>query len=65
LFLLGRTGWAGGPAARLGVSFCGSQWSIVAAMLVVSCPFAVNSASVAFEAIDPRLDSAGGLWRPS
>jgi molybdate/tungstate transport system permease protein len=46
LFLLGRTGWVGAPAARLGVSFYGSQWGIVAAMLFVSCPFAVNSARV-------------------
>jgi ABC-type sulfate transport system permease component len=58
LFLLGRTGWVGGPAARLGVSFYGSQWGIVAAMLFVSAPFAVNSARVAFEAIDPRLEHA-------
>src|ERR1700758_5286358 len=36
LFLLGRTGWVGAPATRLGVSFYGSQWGIVAAMLFVS-----------------------------
>ena len=58
LFLLGRTGWIGAPAGHLGVSFCGSQWGIVAAMLFVSCPFAVNSARVAFETIDPRLEQA-------
>jgi molybdate/tungstate transport system permease protein len=58
LFLLGRTGWIGVPAARIGVSFYGSQWGIVAAMLFVSCPFAVNSARVAFEAIDPRIEQA-------
>jgi molybdate/tungstate transport system permease protein len=58
LFLLGRTGWIGGPAGRIGISFYGSQWGIVAAMLFVSCPFAVNSARVAFEAIDPRLEQA-------
>jgi molybdate/tungstate transport system permease protein len=58
LFLLGRTGWIGGPAGRIGVSFYGSQWGIVAAMLFVSCPFAVNSARVGFEAIDPRLEQA-------
>jgi molybdate/tungstate transport system permease protein len=40
------------------VSFYGSQWGIVAAMLFVSAPFAVNSARVAFEAIDPRLEHA-------
>jgi molybdate/tungstate transport system permease protein len=58
LFLLGRTGWVGGPATHLGVSFYGSQWGIVAAMLFVSCPFAVNSARVAFETIDPQLERA-------
>jgi molybdate/tungstate transport system permease protein len=58
LFLFGRTGWVGAPAGRLGVSFYGSQWGIVTAMLFVSCPFAVNSARVAFEAIDPRLERA-------
>jgi molybdate/tungstate transport system permease protein len=58
LFLLGRSGWVGAPATHLGVSFYGSQWGIVAAMLFVSVPFAVNSARVAFEAIDPRLEQA-------
>jgi molybdate/tungstate transport system permease protein len=58
LFLLGRTGWVGAPAARIGVSFYGSLWGIVAAMLFVSAPFAVNSARVAFEAVDPRLERA-------
>jgi molybdate/tungstate transport system permease protein len=58
LFLFGRTGWVGGPAAHLGVFFYGSQWGIVTAMLFVSAPFAVNSARVAFEAIDPALERA-------
>lgn len=58
LFLLGRDGWAGAPAARLGISFYGSLWGIVAAMLFVSVPFAVNSARVAFESVDPRLEHA-------
>ena len=58
LFLFGRTGWVGGPATRLGVTFYGSQWGIVTAMLFVSAPFAVNSARVAFEAVDPRLERA-------
>jgi len=58
LFLLGRTGWVGAPAARLGISFYGSQPGIIAAMLFVSAPFAVNSARVAFEGIDPRLEQA-------
>jgi molybdate/tungstate transport system permease protein len=58
LFLLGRTGWVGAPAGRLGLSFYGSQAGIVAAMLFVSAPFAVNSARIAFEAIDPDLERA-------
>jgi molybdate/tungstate transport system permease protein len=58
LFTFGRTGWIGAPATHLGVSFYGSQWGIVTAMLFVSAPFAVNSARVAFESIDPRLERA-------
>jgi len=58
LFVLGRTGWIGSPAASLGISFYGSQLGIVAAMLFVSAPFAVNSARVAFEAIDPSVERA-------
>ena len=58
LFLYGRTGWLGAPASHLGISFYGSQWGIVAAMLFVSAPFAVNSARVAFEAIEPNLERA-------
>jgi molybdate/tungstate transport system permease protein len=58
LFVFGRTGWIGGPASHIGVSFYGSEWGIVAAMLFVSAPFAVNSARVAFEAVDPNLERA-------
>jgi molybdate/tungstate transport system permease protein len=58
LFLLGRTGWVGAPAGHLGISFYGTQLGIIAAMLFVSAPFAVNSARVAFEGIDPRLEQA-------
>ena len=47
-----------GPAGHLGISFYGTQLGIIAAMLFVSVPFAVNSARVAFEAIDPRLELA-------
>ena len=56
LFVFGRTGWIGGPASHIGISFYGSQWGIVAAMLFVSAPFAVNSARVAFESIDQNLE---------
>ena len=58
LFAFGRTGWIGRPAGHLGISFFGTQWGIVAAMLFVSVPFAVNSARVAFEAIDPTFERA-------
>jgi molybdate/tungstate transport system permease protein len=58
LFVFGRTGWIGGPANHIGISFYGSQWGIVAAMLFVSAPFAVNSARAALEAIDPNLERA-------
>ncbi|MGH2874502.1 MAG: ABC transporter permease [Solirubrobacteraceae bacterium] len=58
LFVFGRTGWIGSPANGLGVSFYGTQLGIIAAMLFVSVPFAVNSARVAFEAIDPSLERA-------
>ena len=58
LFAFGRTGWIGRPAGHVGISFYGTQWGIVAAMLFVSAPFAVNSARVAFEAIDPTFERA-------
>jgi molybdate/tungstate transport system permease protein len=58
LFLYGRTGWIGAPASHVGISFYGSQWGIIAAMLFVSAPFAVNSARIGFEAIDPNLERA-------
>jgi molybdate/tungstate transport system permease protein len=58
LFVFGRAGWIGAPASHLGISFYGTQWGIVAAMLFVSAPFAVNSARVAFEAIDPSYERA-------
>jgi molybdate/tungstate transport system permease protein len=58
LFVFGRTGWIGAPAEAAGLSFYGSQAGVVVAMLFVSAPFAVNSARVAFEAVDPRLERA-------
>jgi molybdate/tungstate transport system permease protein len=58
LFAFGRTGWIGAPAGHIGISFFGTQWGIVAAMLFVSVPFAVNSARVAFETIDPAFERA-------
>ena len=58
LFVFGRTGWIGASAEAAGVSFYGSQAGIVVAMLFVSGPFSVNSARVAFEALDPNLERA-------
>jgi molybdate/tungstate transport system permease protein len=58
LFVFGRTGWIGAPAQATGVTFYGSQVGIVVAMLFVSAPFAVNSARVAFEALDPYVHRA-------
>lgn len=58
LFVFGRTGWVGAPAASTGLSFYGTQIGIVVAMLFVSAPFAVNSARVAFEVLDPHVERA-------
>jgi molybdate/tungstate transport system permease protein len=58
LFVFGRTGWIGAPLQTTGLSFYGNQAGIVVAMLFVSIPFAVNSARVAFEALDPNLERA-------
>lgn len=58
LFVFGRTGWIGRPAGAAGFAFYGTQAGIVVAMLFVSAPFAVNSARVAFEGIDPALERA-------
>lgn len=58
LFVYGRTGWIGAPAGAAGIEFYGTQAGIVAAMLFVSSPFAVNSARVAFEALDPDVERA-------
>jgi molybdate/tungstate transport system permease protein len=58
LFVYGRTGWIGAPAGAAGIAFYGTQAGIVVAMLFVSAPFAVNSARVAFEALDPNVERA-------
>lgn len=58
LFVFGRTGWIGAPADAAGLPFYGTQAGIVVAMLFVSAPFAVNSARVAFEALDPNIERA-------
>lgn len=58
LLVLGRRGWVGGPAGRLGATFFGSQAGIVAGMLFVSVPFMVASARAAFATIDPTVIEA-------
>lgn len=58
LFVFGRTGWVGAPLQPLGIGFYGTEWGIVAAMLFVSVPFAVNSVRDAIEGLDPQLDHA-------
>ena len=57
LFVLGRDGIIGAPAAALfGLKFWGTLAGIVAAMLFVSIPYTVNAARIGFEAVDPRLE---------
>ena len=69
LIVLGREGILGAPAQSLfGVKFWGTIAGIVAAMLFVSAPYAVNAARIGFEAVDPRLHQIArtlglGPWR--
>jgi molybdate/tungstate transport system permease protein len=69
LYVFGRRGFLGMPAERwLGLRFWGTVAGIVAAMLFVAAPYAVNAARIGFEAIDPRLERVArtlgaGPWR--
>jgi molybdate/tungstate transport system permease protein len=69
LYVFGRRGFIGGPAERwLGLNLWGTVAGIVAAMLFVAAPYAVNAARIGFEAIDPRLERVArtlgaGPWR--
>jgi molybdate/tungstate transport system permease protein len=68
LLVLSRRAWVGGPALHLSISFYGTQAGIVAGMLFVSAPFMVDSARLAFEGVDPRLEQVArslgaGPWR--
>lgn len=69
LIVFGREGILGAPAgAVLGIKFWGTIAGIVAAMLFVSAPYAVNAARIGFEAVDPRLLKVArtlglGPWR--
>jgi molybdate/tungstate transport system permease protein len=57
LMVLGRQGVLGEPLQSLvGLKFWGTLAGIVAAMLFVSAPYAVNAARIGFEAVDPRLE---------
>lgn len=68
LFVFGRQGVVGAPAAVLGLQFWGTVAGIVVAMLYVSVPYTVNSARLGFEAVDPRLEQVArtlglGPWQ--
>ena len=57
LIVLGRHGPIGGPIGEvLGLRFWGTLAGVVAGMLFVSAPYAVNAAQIGFEAVDPRLE---------
>jgi molybdate/tungstate transport system permease protein len=68
LFVFGRTGLVGAPAASIaGIRFWGTTAGIVVAMLYVSVPYAVNAARVGLESVDPRLEKVArtlgaGWW---
>ena len=56
LFVFGRQGMLGRPLAVVGLQFWGSLAGIVVGMLFVSCPFMVNAARLAFDAVDRDLE---------
>jgi molybdate transport system permease protein len=58
LELLGRNGWIGRAlAAVFGTEIVFTWKAVVAAMAVMSFPFLLRTARLAFEEIDPRLES--------
>ncbi len=68
LFVFGRNGVFGAPAAWFGLRFWGTVAGIVIAMLFVSAPYTVSAARIGFEAVDPRLEKVArtlgmGPWR--
>lgn len=69
LLVLGRQGVIGAAAdAIAGLRFWGTLAGVVAAMLFVAAPYAVNAARIGFEAVDPRLEQVArtlgmGPWR--
>ena len=57
LFVLGRRTFLGSLSQHwFGLGFYGTFAGVVAAMLFVSAPYAVNAARVGFEGVDPRLE---------
>lgn len=69
LLVFGRRGIIGAPAAALlDLRFWGTFAGIVAAMLFVGLPYAVNAARIGFEAVDAHLERVArtlgaGPWR--
>ena len=68
LFVFGRQGLIGAPAAAIGIQFWGTLAGVVVAMLFVSVPYTVNSARLGFDSVDPRLEQVSrtlglGPWR--
>ncbi len=69
LMVFGRRGIIGEPAEALfGLRFWASLAGIVVAMVFVSAPYAVNSARIGFQSVDPRLEMVArtlglGPWR--
>lgn len=57
LFVLGRRSFLGSLSQHwLGLGFYGTFAGVVAAMLFVSAPYAVNAARAGFEGVDPQLE---------
>jgi len=56
LFVFGREGVLGQPLSQVGLQFWGSFAGIVVGMLFVSCPFMVNAARLAFDAVDKDME---------
>lgn len=68
LYVFGRQGVVGAPAGLIGLRFWGTLAGVVAAMLFVAVPYAINAARIGFEAVDPRLERVArtlglGPWR--
>ncbi len=59
LLVFGKFGIIGAPAHSIfGISFFGTIFGVIIAMLFVSFPFLVNSIREGFESVNPRLEMA-------